>query len=195
MRSTEGGRGTTGAIGSIRIRTASLEVGVTLLKFALRGENPAPHMRVKNAIAIGDVTFHWDKAKDESKYTENNVEESIGGTAEEANTTCNSEEAHLADIRWRAWSAVRCTVVRCSSATASPKASWTQLREHVVVVVVVRALVLIRLLRPKFATAVADARFGGAMPPRTFQARWARFARARPLTTFHVSLLRTRRRN
>ena len=157
--------------GNDRIRTGSLEVGVTQNENALTGENPAPHMRFENAVAIGDVTFRWYRARDVSKNTEHSVEQRIDGRAEEAKASWIDRVANLALIRRRAWGAVRCTVVRCSSATASPKASWTQLREHVVVVVVVRALVLLRLLRPKFATAVADARFGGAMPPRTFQAR------------------------
>ena len=153
-----------------RIRRGSLEVGVTRNENALTGENPAPHMRFKNAVVMGDVTFHWYRARDARKNTEHSAEESFGCKAEEANTTWTNRVADLALIRWRAWGAVRCTMVRCSSATASPKASWTQLREHVVVVVVVRALVLIRLLGPTLATAFADARFGGAVPPRTFQA-------------------------
>ena len=176
-----------------RIRTGCLEVGVTQNENALTGENPAPHMRFKNAVVMGDVTFHWYRARDARKNTEHNTEESFGSKAEEADTTWTNRVADLALIRWRAWGAVHCTMVRRSSATASPKASWTQLRNHVVVFVVVRAAVMLRcLLRPEFAAA-AGCQFRRGDATTYLQAQWARFARAKPLTTFHAPLLRTRR--
>ena len=146
-----------------RIRTGCLEVGVTQNENALTGENPAPHMRFKNAVVMGDVTFHWYRARDARKNTEHNTEESFGCKAEEANTTWTNRVANLALIRWRAWGAVRCTVVRCSSATASLEASWTQLfpqlraavdgehrSPHVVAVVLVRVVLALRWNRDVF---------------------------------------------
>ena len=50
-------------------------------------------MSVRNAIAIGGVTFHWTRARDESKYAEHHVEESTNSEGEEANTTCTNEVA------------------------------------------------------------------------------------------------------
>ena len=46
-------------------------------------------------------------------------------------------------------------MVRCSSATASLEAYWTQLHVHVVAVVLVRAILALRLLRCE-PTAVTD---------------------------------------
>ena len=123
-------------------------------------------MRFENAVAIGDVTFRWYRARDVSKNAEHSVEQRIDGRAEEAKASWTDRVANFALIRRRAWGAVRCTVVRCSSATASLVASWTQLfpqhrtavyGEHRSprVAAVARVVLALRLLRFKTA-AVTD---------------------------------------
>ena len=101
-RSLDGRVGSTRPDGIDRIRTGCLEVGVTQNVNALTRENPAPHMRFKNAVVMGDVTFHWYRARDARKNTEHNAEESFGCKTEEANTTWTNKVANLALIRWRA---------------------------------------------------------------------------------------------
>ena len=123
-------------------------------------------MRFENAVAIGDVTFRWYRARDVSKNAEHSVEQRIDGRAEEAKASWTDRVANLALMRRRAWGAVRCTVVRCSSATASLEAYWTQLfpqlraavggeqcSPHVVVLVC--AVLALRSLRWE-TTAVTD---------------------------------------
>ena len=74
-----------------RIRNARLEDGVSSFVVLHYGTNPAPHVKINDAVALGGVTSRWYRARDGGKRIVAHSAKSTAGEAQEEATALQDE--------------------------------------------------------------------------------------------------------